>query len=95
MPATSIKITKDETEHRLMFITDQLTGGLRVSIYACDEEFVPLNKPHVVELEGDEEDYHKKLRKDSHEKGHFVAGHSTNPEWSPDYVPHIDENYTC
>jgi len=95
MPATSLRIKKEDSEHRLMFITDPSDGYITVNIYACNEEFIPVGKPQVIDLQTDEETYHRSLRKDSNEKGHFVAGHSTNPEWNEGYIPHIDENYTC
>lgn len=87
MPATTLWIVHEDKEHRMMFITQQYgENDFTVNIYHCNEDFIPKGTPVTKDLIGDEEQYHRSLRKDAHTKGHFVAGHSTNPEWNPDYV---------
>jgi hypothetical protein len=43
--------------------------------------------------EHDEETYHKELRKQASEKGHFVPEESTDYEWNPGYNPENDIDY--
>ena len=99
MPATSIMIMNGEAYHRLMFITQQTDEeGFTVSIYRCNEEFLPMGEAVTKDLLGSEVDYHKSLRKDSIEKGHFMSDYSTNPEWNPGYVATEEEtggHYGC
>ena len=99
MPATSIMIMNDEAYHRLMFITQQSDEeGFTVSIYRCNEEFLPMGEPVTKDLMGKEMDYHISLRKDSSQKGHFISDYSTNPEWNPGYVEPEQEtggHYGC
>ncbi len=99
MPATSLKINNDGAEYRLMFITQQYgENDFTVNIYRCNEEHVPMGEPITKNLLGKEEDYHKNLRQESNEKGHFLPGHSTDPEWNPGYVESQEEtggHYGC
>lgn len=99
MPATTLWITDSEKEIKMMFITTTYDeGGFTLNIYGCDEDFIPKGEPVTKELIGDEADYHRNLRKDASEKGHFVSGHSTNPEWNPGYVAPEDQpggHYGC
>jgi len=89
MPATTINLGEKGI---IMFITDQIEENkLSVNIYKCDDKNIPQGKPFIIQLEGNEVEYHKKLRLEAKEKGHFIPGHSTNPEWNPDYIE-IDEN---
>lgn len=92
MPATSVWISNDKTDQRMMFITQVYNEtGFTVNIYRCDEDFIPRGEPVTRELTGNEVDYHKSLRKASAERGQYVPGHSTNPEWNPDYNPSADK----
>jgi hypothetical protein len=99
MPATTLWIVQNEDEHRLMFITQQYgENDFTVNIYHCNEDFIPFGEPVTKDIIGKEEDYHKSLRKDSSDKGHYVPGHSTNPEWNPGYVEPQQEtggHYGC
>lgn len=99
MPATSIWITNEDLEKRLMFVTQVYDeGGFTLNIYGCDENFIPMGTPITKELVGDEESYHKSLRKDAEKRGQYVPGHSTNPEWNPGYVAPSEEtggHYGC
>jgi hypothetical protein len=98
MPATTLWITDSEKDSKIMFITQIYDeGGFTLNIYGCNEDFIPQGQPVTKEIIGDEEDYHKKLRKDASDRGHFVAGHSTNPEWNPDFNPSADKggHYGC
>lgn len=99
MPATTLWIVQEEREHRMMFITQQYgENDFTVNIYHCTEDFIPSGEPVTKDLIGKENDYHKSLRKDAESKGHFVPGHSTNPEWNPGYVAPPDEtggHYGC
>ena len=88
MPATTIKIEKDGTETRLMFITDQVDKTLTINVYPCNESYIPQGRPVTSTLiDREEEDYHKNLRKDAMERDQLVKGFCTNPEWNPDYKP--------
>ena len=99
MPATTLWITDEVRDIKMMFITQSFEESeITVNIYKCDDDFIPRGEPVTRELHGSEEDYHKNLRKDAFEKGHFVSGHSTNPEWNPGYVEPADEtggHYGC
>lgn len=99
MPATSLKIVNDDAEYRLMFITQQYgENDFTVNIYRCNEDHMPMGEPVTKDLLGLEDDYHKNLRKESSEKGHFIAQYSTNPEWNPGYVAPEEEiggHYGC
>lgn len=63
---------------------------LQVELFSCDEDFIPQGMSSRSIHEDDEETYHKKLREQAHEKGHFVPEESTDIEWNPGYNP---ENY--
>lgn len=56
---------------------------LDVEVHLCDEEFIPQGRTSKTVQDRSEEEYHKDLRKQAAEKGHFVAEESTNPEWNP------------
>lgn len=91
MPATTLWIVQEDKEYKMMFITQQYgEKDFTVNIYGCDDDFIPKGEPMTRDLVGKEEDYHKNLRKDSEEKGHYVPGHSTNPEWNPGYVAPLE-----
>ncbi len=100
MPCTAIKIgdarmkfmtspvllTSKESEEQKLFT--------RIELYSCDEDFMPTGTASVSIHESDEETYHKMLREQASEKGHFVAEESTDIEWNPNYKPeeHGDES---
>ena len=87
MPATSLWVVHEDKEHRMMFITQQFGDNeFTVNIYRCNEDFIPSGEPVTKDLYGKEDTYHKSLRKDASKKGHYIPGHSTNPEWNPDYT---------
>lgn len=56
---------------------------LDVELHVCDEDFIPKGRTSKTVQDRSEEEYHKDLRKQAAEKGHFVAEESTNPEWNP------------
>ena len=99
MPATTLWISDDEKDVKIMFITQVFNENeFTLNLYRCDEDFIPKGEPIKRELTGNEIDYHKSLRKEASEKGHFVSGHSTNPEWNPGYVAPEEEtggHYGC
>ena len=66
---------------------------LQVELYTCDEEFIPQGMASRSIHEHDEETYHKELRKQASEKGHFVPEESTDYEWNPGYNPENDIDY--
>jgi hypothetical protein len=66
---------------------------LQVELYTCDEEFIPQGMASKSIHEHDEETYHKELRKQASEKGHFVPEESTDYEWNPGYNPENDIDY--
>jgi hypothetical protein len=63
---------------------------LQVELYTCDEEFIPQGMASRSIHEDDEETYHKKLREQASEKGHFVPEESTDYKWNPGYNPEND-----
>ena len=86
MATTAILVKKEGLEKRLLFMTASSPTGVDVDIFLGDENFLPIGRASIgVDLKS-EEDYHRQLRKESSEKGHFVREHSTNPEWNPAYV---------
>lgn len=100
MPVTALKIG----EQRLKFMTmgsevikskDGKTekSFLSIDLRVCDEDFIPTG-PGSISVHGDDEEtYHRNLRIQAKEKGHFVPEESTDPEWNPDYVtPTPEEN---
>jgi len=56
---------------------------LDVELHTCDEDFIPKGRTSKTVQDRSEEEYHRDLRKQAAEKGHFVAEESTNPEWNP------------
>ncbi len=82
MPVTALKIVSGIAVSRLKISTVQETDKLAVDTFLCDEEFIPVGNPMMTNDSRDEETYHRQLRKESKEKGHFIAEESTNPEWN-------------
>ena len=84
MAVTAIQVD----DQKLLFMTVEAAnreGSLDVDIHLADENFMPIGKPSLGHRDGlNEEEYHKQLRKEAKEKGHFVKDHSTNPEWNPE-----------
>jgi hypothetical protein len=92
MPCTALKITKpDGTIVRMKFMTVWNPPQTDVDLFNCNENFEPIGDPMMTAFKEDEETYHRKLRLDATEKGHFVPEESTDPEWSPGYVEPIEE----
>lgn len=63
-----------------------------VTLYECDEDFMPVVAGAITVHEDDEETYHKNLRIAGKEAGHFVPDQSTDYKWHPDYNPEEDTN---
>lgn len=103
MPVTTLWITDDNKNMRLMFMTQQFEENvMSLRVYQCTEDFLPVGVPVRSSMLMDEGEYHTKLRAEAEAKGHFIPAHSTDPQWSPGYVPGEDENidttdtpYTC
>lgn len=97
MATTALKIVKNEQEQRLLFMTvsRQDGRGLDVDIFKADNEFMPEGTPSLGVSEiVDEAEYHKALRANALQEGHFVPEFSTNPEWNPGYVEEVpSEDY--
>jgi len=96
MATTSLKIkTEDGTENRLMFLTTQsLEDIINVTIYRATEDFTPTGvASHGIAEFTSEEEYHKDLRRQAHDKGQFVPDYSTNPDWNPGYVEPQDDDH--
>lgn len=96
MATTSLKIKNTEgTDVNLMFLTSQLGEDIiTVNVYKADEEFNPQGTASVsIAKFPSEEAYHKELRKDAIDKGHFIPEYSTNPEWNPGYVESNDDDH--
>jgi hypothetical protein len=82
--ALSIPVQEGLVQH-LMFSTipTQMNPEvLGVTIYQCNEEFVPQKVLQTTIDKRSEEQYHTELREVASKKNHFVKGHSTNPEWN-------------
>jgi hypothetical protein len=98
MPVTAIKIG----EQRLKFMTagseiikskDGKTekAFLNIHLRVCDAEFIPVGPGSISVHEDDEETYHRNLRIQAKEKGHYVPEESTDEQWNPDYKPEEKE----
>lgn len=88
MATTALKIDGKN----LLFMTVQVPGaGVDVDIFTADEEFMAFGTPSLGTSVLKEEEYHKDLRRQSVEKGHFVPEYSTNPEWNPGWKPEESE----
>jgi hypothetical protein len=88
MPVTALKIG----DVRLKFMTiptqyvqkeDEYKDFLKVEVYVCNDEFIPIGTPSVSIHEDPEEKFHTDLRAQSYSFDHFVYEESTNPEWNP------------
>lgn len=77
-------ITSEDGQSEKLFLT--------IDLRICDEDFIPVGVGSVSVHDGDEESYHKALRKAAQEKGHFVPEESTDYEWHPDYKPEEDDH---
>lgn len=87
MATTAIKTTKNGKELNTLFMTVQRPdGNCDVDIYPANENFEPLGTASLGVCIKNEESYHKELRKQALEHGHFVPDFSTNPEWHPSYA---------
>jgi hypothetical protein len=84
MPCTAIKFKKEGRDIRLKFMTVPNGDHLDIDVFACDDNFIPVAGPEMTTMLMNEENYHRNLRKDAHEKGQFVKEESTNPEWNPE-----------
>jgi hypothetical protein len=73
--------------NHLQFVTDPLEDGiLRILLYTCGADWLPIGEP---QRSGDirtEEDYHRNLRIEATKQGHYVKEFSTDPQWNPDYI---------
>ena len=91
MPCTALKFQTTEGEvKRLKFMTVQTPEHLDVDIFSCNEDFIPEGDAFMTIDKRDEENYHRTLRREATEKGHYVSEESTNPEWNPDYIERIN-----
>jgi hypothetical protein len=63
-----------------------------VTLYECDDDFMPVIIGAVTVHENDEETYHRELRVASFNEGHFVPDQSTDYKWNPGYNPEEDTN---
>lgn len=87
MACTALKITKEDgTVNRIKMMTVPYPGYVDVDVFNCNEEFIPIGEPMMSQVEMDESEYHKKLRSEASEKGHYVPEESTDPHWNPGYV---------
>lgn len=98
MPTTALKVG----EQRIKFITmgselikskdgTREKSFLNIELRICDEDFIPVGPGSISVHEDDEETYHRNLRAQAHEKGHFVPEESTDHEWNPGYDPANEE----
>lgn len=95
MPCTALRVHDPEkgTVH-VKFMTNMIEAPakegdttklfLNIEVYLCDEDFIPQGTTSKTLMDRDEEEYHRDLRKQAHEKGHYVPEESTDPEWNPE-----------
>lgn len=92
MACTALKITKEDgTVNRIKMMTVPYPGYVDVDVYNCNEEFIPVGEPMMSQVEMEESEYHKKLRAEASEKGHYIPLQSTDRHWDPGYVEPPDE----
>lgn len=87
MASTAIEIKVGDEIQKLLFTTAPSMSELQiiaVTIYQCNDEFVPIRKLQDTIDKRTEEQYHKELRKESATKEQFRKQYSTNPEWNED-----------
>lgn len=85
MPITCIKLKTKEGDQNLMFTTvpsARIENVTEVTIYICDDEFVPQAKLQETMDKRTEEEYHRELRQEATIRNQFINQHSTNPEWN-------------
>ena len=88
MATTALRIDNNN----LMFMTaTRPDGHCDVDVYMTNEDFVPMGKPSLSAVKMTEEEYHKDLRRLASEQGHLVKDFCTNPEWTPGYIPPIED----
>lgn len=92
MPVTSIKTVQGDKETNLQFLTTSVGELLEVEIYLCNDQWIPQIKIGRSIDNRSEEDYHKELRKDAHDREQLVKKYCTDPEWNPDFNPDLYEN---
>lgn len=88
MAFTTIEIPSEQGPRRLMFATIAPTENEKqivVTVLACREDFTPFKQIQNTVDPRTEEEFHKQLRKDASEKGHFRKQYSTNPEWNEEW----------
>ena len=85
MAATAIKISGPGAAICVLVETiPQENDTVIVHINRCENEnFIPTGEADATAFEKTEEEYHRDLRQEAALRGHFVASHSTNPEWNP------------
>lgn len=94
MGCTALEIPQEDgTIKRIKIMTVQIPGHIDVDIFNCNDEFIPIGEPLMSQVEGEEEMYHKKLRLEASEKGHYIPRESTDPQWNPGYVEPEDINH--
>lgn len=85
MASTAIEIKIGDNVQRLMFSTIAVPGEtpvLAVTIFQCNQEFVPVKKLQNTIDKRTEEEYHTQLRREAATKEQFKRQYSTNPEWN-------------
>jgi len=80
MAATALNVNGK----KVLAVTTKDEIGLVVQLYNTEGEFSPTGEPESCVRSETEEEYHRNLRKDAKEKGHFVKEYSTNSEWNPE-----------
>jgi len=89
MAATALEVTNGQ---KVVTITTTTDNGLYISLYQADENYKPIGVPEEFGNPATtEEQFHKNLRKEANEKGHYRPRFSTNPDWNPEYVEPSNE----
>lgn len=92
MPVTAVKVKgKDGKELRIQFMTTPEETALYITIYKCNESWIPVGRPQKTTEQVAEDVYHKQLRLTASEHGDYQPSYSTNPEWNPEKADEIKD----
>jgi hypothetical protein len=93
MATTALSIEKNGVKTNLMISTIQsASDDLHIDIILCDDEFSPGKVISTLAKNAEEQEYHKTLREESSEKGHFVKEFSTLLDHEPEPLEDVEEN---
>jgi hypothetical protein len=98
MPVTALKIGDLRIKFMTTFMEPVVSEDgtttkdfITVDLVQCDEDFIPSSDGSRTIDERSHEEYHKMLRVEAIEKGHFIPEQSTDPQWNPGYIEPVEE----